>query len=75
MNLTGMLRYLPARNEVQHAYSDHTKVHQVFGTQPNTTLHEGLKKMIDWAKVAGPRKSTRFENIEITKNLPSIWTE
>src|SRR4051812_5673468 len=41
------LRYLPARNEVLHAYADHSKTAQVFGSQPSTSLREGLARM--WA--------------------------
>jgi len=35
------IRYLPARNEVQHAYSDHAKARRLFGT--NGASH--LKKV------------------------------
>jgi UDP-glucose 4-epimerase len=62
-----------ARNEVQIAYSDHSKVKSVFRDVPNTELSTGLKRMIDWVKIVGSRESGIFENIEITKNLPPIW--
>jgi UDP-glucose 4-epimerase len=62
-----------ARNEVQIAYSDHSKVKSVFRDVPNTDLPTGLKRMIDWVKIVGSRESGVFENIEITKNLPPIW--
>ncbi len=65
--------HLPARNEVQHAFSSHEKLAQVFGNQPQTSLHEGVQKMADWAKIVGARKSSTFENIEITRNLPPSW--
>ena len=67
MGITGELRYLEARNEVVHAHSDHSKIKRVFGIKDSdfTTLPVGLKKMADWAKVVGARKSGVFENIEI----------
>ena len=75
MEIKEELRYLPARNEVLHAYSDHSKAKALFGDTASTTLLDGLKKMTGWAKNAGIRKSTKFENIEITEKLPSFWLE
>jgi UDP-glucose 4-epimerase len=69
------LRFLPARNEVLHAYSDHSKTALVFGDQPSTALEEGLSRMWAWAQLQGPRKSKKFDNIEIDRNLPLIWRE
>jgi UDP-glucose 4-epimerase len=69
------LRYLPARNEVLHAYADHSKTARVFGPQPNTSLREGLARMWAWAQSQGPRKSQKFGHIEIDKNLPAFWRE
>ena len=65
--------HLPARNEVLHAYSDHSKVRRVFGCRTPTSLEDGLRRMAAWAKVVGVRRSKRFEAIEILKNLPSSW--
>lgn len=65
---------LPARSEVKHAYSDHTKVHQYFGEQQYVPLEEGVKRMVIWAKKKGVQRSKVFKNIEIYKNLPSAWT-
>jgi UDP-glucose 4-epimerase len=75
MDIKGELRYLPSRNEVMHAYSDHSKSKAIFGDSANTTLLDGLKKMKDWAKKTGIKKSSRFENIEIFDKLPSFWLE
>lgn len=65
--------HLPARNEVQHAYSDHSKARRVFGYEAHTSLDIGLSRMAAWAKSVGPRHSRRFTAIEIPKNLPTIW--
>lgn len=75
IGIEGELRYLPARNEVLHAHSDHSKIKKVLQTASSTGLDEGLKKMAEWAKKAGIRKSPKFENIEITEKLPAIWLE
>jgi UDP-glucose 4-epimerase len=75
MGLSGELRYLPARNEVMHAYSDHSKAKRIFGEGHQTTLLEGLQKMEGWAKKTGIKKSAKFENIEILEKLPSFWLE
>lgn len=77
LNKEQPIRYLPARNEVLHAYSDHTKAKQVFGINDEDfiDLETGVSKMADWALVTGPRKTPRFTNIEIFEKLPAVWTE
>jgi len=67
------IKHLPARNEVVDAWSDHSKVQRVFGKQPETPLSEGLRRMAEWVRQNGPRKSKPFEGIEIEKNLPQSW--
>jgi UDP-glucose 4-epimerase len=67
------IKHLPARNEVVDAWSDHSKVQRVFGKQPETPLSEGLRRMAQWVRQTGPRKSKPFEGIEIEKNLPQSW--
>ncbi|MFN8278610.1 MAG: NAD-dependent epimerase/dehydratase family protein [Chitinophagales bacterium] len=75
MNMRSELRYLEARNEVVHAYSDHSKARRVFGTGTSTTLRDGLNKMSGWALKTGIKKSSKFENIEILEKLPKFWLE
>jgi UDP-glucose 4-epimerase len=67
------VKHFPARNEVLHAYSDHTKTKEFFNYQAKTGLDEGIQKMAEWAKNAGSRESKEFGNIEIRKNLPRAW--
>ena len=62
-----------ARNEVKHAFSDHAKVREVFGTRAATPLEEGVRRMCEWARRHGPRATTPFAGIEIEKNLPPSW--
>jgi len=67
------VRHLEARKEVVHAYSAHDKVREVFGLGEPVTLEDGLARMAAWARAAGPRASSRFEAIEVLKNLPPSW--
>jgi UDP-glucose 4-epimerase len=67
------INYLSARNEVLHAYSDHTKAHRVFGDPTGIDLQEGIARMAAWAKRVGARQGQEFENIEITEKLPDGW--
>lgn len=71
------LRFLPPRNEVVDAYSDHSKARNIFNINKSsfTTLEEGISRMATWAKEVGARKSPKFKNIEITHKLPGIWLE
>ena len=67
------INYLSARNEVLHAYSDHTKAQQVFGDPSGIDLKEGIHRMAEWARRVGARQSQEFGNIEITEKLPDGW--
>lgn len=65
--------YLPARNEVLHAFSSHAKVARVFGAQAHVSLRDGIARMAEWAKRRGPTSPVVFRNIELRKNLPPSW--
>jgi UDP-glucose 4-epimerase len=65
--------YVPARHEVEHAYSSHEKVRRVFGERPMTPLGEGLARMAAWVRQHGARESRAFECIEVMKNFPTAW--
>ncbi|MFL5742815.1 MAG: NAD-dependent epimerase/dehydratase family protein [Flavisolibacter sp.] len=67
------IKYLNARNEVLHAYSDHGKAHKIFGKGSGVDLKEGIRRMAAWAKKVGARQSQEFDNIEITEKLPDGW--
>ena len=67
------IKHLNARNEVMHAYSDHTKAHKVFGDPTGIDLQEGIRRMAEWARRVGARQSQEFDNIEITEKLPDGW--
>lgn len=73
MQSTTQIRYLEQREEVLHAYSDHTAFKTLFTPKSETSLTEGLSKTATWVQQHGARESSAFENIEITKNLPKSW--
>jgi len=65
--------HLPARNEVVNAYSSHDKIRKVFGDRDLVSLDGGLSRMAEWVRQHGARSSSKFENIEVTKNFPKAW--
>lgn len=67
------VNHLPARLEVQHAYSSHEKIRQRLGYKGDTPLAEGVRRMTEWARKQGPQEARIFSNIEITRNLPPSW--
>ena len=75
MEVEPKVTYLPPRNEVLHAFSDHTKVEKIFSRRAQVPLQEGIAQMATWAKRVGARKSKEFADIEIEKNLPAIWKD
>lgn len=77
MNLKQDISYQPARNEVLHAYSDHTKAKKVFGLDEKNfiSLKDGVTKMAAWVETVGSRSSGYFGEIEIEEKLPPIWKQ
>jgi len=68
-------QYLPARSEVKHAYSTHSKAERVFGSRPRHSLEEGIGRMAEWVKKVGVRQSKSFGELDITRNLPPSWRD
>lgn len=67
------IQYLPARNEIVHAYADHSKAARLFSINGKVPLEDGISRMAQWAQTVGVRSGKRFENIEITKKIPQNW--
>jgi UDP-glucose 4-epimerase len=65
--------HLPARNEVVHAFSDHTRVRNTFRPPPPIDLRTGIRRMAEWVKGRGPATPVRFSDIEIREKLPAGW--
>ncbi len=73
LGLPPRISNLEPRHEVRHAVADHAKLARVFSYQPRWELREGLRRMAEWAKAAGPREQPVFEKLELESNLPQIW--
>ncbi len=70
------VEHLPARNEVVHAFSDHSKVREVFDPPEPVALGEGIDRMARWVKETGAREPIRFRGeIEVDRNLPPAWRD
>lgn len=67
------IRHLEARNEVVHAFADHSKVRSVFEPPDPLPLREGIRRMATWVRAHGPAEPTVFGDLETTKNLPPSW--
>ena len=67
------LEHLPARKEVVHAFSDHSKARRIFGTTKPVTLREGIGRMAEWVLSKGSATPIWFDDIEIDKKLPPSW--
>ena len=70
-----VINHLPARREVQNAFSSHAKVQRIFGQGKLTSLEEGLGRMTEWVRKHGARHSQKFQNIEVHKNFPVAWLD
>jgi UDP-glucose 4-epimerase len=73
MGSSAGVTHLAARNEVRHAYSDHSKAKATFGETNQISLREGLERMAAWAKTVGPQRPSVFGAIEIQRGLPPLW--
>ncbi len=67
------ITHLPARNEVVHAFSDHSRVRAVFSPPPPIPLETGIRLMADWVRARGPATPVHFSDIEIREKLPKGW--
>lgn len=73
MGKEGAVNHLEARNEVAFAFSDHSKAKRIFADVQETSLAEGLQRMVPWALATGARESSTFGKIEIERGLPPSW--
>jgi len=72
-NQKAHINFLPPRNEVKHAYASHEKATRLLGATSSVSLKDGIERMAQWARTVGARQSARFEDIELTKNMPLSW--
>jgi UDP-glucose 4-epimerase len=70
------VEHLPARREVVHAFSDHSKLRRVFGEGDPIGLPEGIRRMASWAREQGPQQPTAPPaEVEVALNLPPSWAK
>lgn len=67
------IRHEPIRNEVAHAWADHSRMTEAFGAITETSLDEGLRLTWEWAQTIGPVTTLPFGEIELDQGLPAIW--
>ena len=68
-------KYLPDRpKEVKNAFCTNEKAIKFLNYKTKTSLDEGLKLMIDWAKKLGPQKFKYLKKLEIENEfVPKTW--
>lgn len=67
------IKHLDARNEVVHAFADHSKARTVFGNQATVPIATGIDRMVRWALEQSRDLPKEFYNLEVEKNLPESW--
>lgn len=70
-------QYLPPRPlEVPDAWCTVDKAEKLLGYKTTVTLEEGIKKMLEWAKTAGPIPFKYLDNLElISDDTPITWKD
>lgn len=69
--------YMPGRpTEVKQATCDSTKAREMLNYQTTTSLIDGIRKTIEYIKLAGPKEFQYSFNIEINNDLtPITWSQ
>jgi UDP-glucose 4-epimerase len=68
------VEHLPARNEVAHAFSDHSKIRAALALGEPIDLRTGIGRMAEWVRAHGPRDPVEFRGeIELPRNMPPSW--
>lgn len=62
--------------EVKHAYCTADKAEQLLGYKTTTTLEEGIRSMVEWAKQQGPKEFKYLDELELTgEKIPETWKD
>ena len=70
------VEHRPARNEVVHAFSDHSKVREALDLGDPIDVTDGIARMAAWVRRHGSRDPVRFQGeIEVARNLPPSWVD
>ncbi|MEI6296932.1 MAG: NAD-dependent epimerase/dehydratase family protein [bacterium] len=69
--------HLPGRpQEVKYAYSNHDLALKLMGFKPETSLRDGLREMIKWAKEIGPQEFVYLKELDLENDLvPKTWKD
>ncbi len=67
--------FVPIRpKEVLHAYSDHKVARRLIAFKPQTSLRDGIRAMIAWARTVGPQKFVYLDSLELNhSDAPKLW--
>lgn len=65
--------FLPHRDEVVYAYSDHLKAKRIFRIKKTIAIYDGIANMAAWAKKRGPQKPKKLYTVEVADKLPEFW--
>ena len=70
-----MPKYLPARpQEVKFAYCTHESLRKLMGYRAKTSLADGIKKKVTWAKSVGPQEFQYLDSLDLSNHLtPKTW--
>lgn len=69
-------KYLPERpQEVRDAYCTNNIAQKLLGYKTTLSLEEGVRRMVEWAKILGPQKFDYLkEGLELeTEDVPATW--
>jgi UDP-glucose 4-epimerase len=67
------INYLEQRNEVDHAYADHSEIKKYLPVPEPTPLKLGIDKMATLVKNEIIPPATHYKGIEIDRNMPPSW--
>lgn len=69
--------YIPDRpREVKDAFCSSAKAKRLLGFSDNTNLSDGIRTMINWAKLAGYRKPKYLDSLELDEGkAPKTWSK
>jgi UDP-glucose 4-epimerase len=70
-------KHVPPRPlEVKEAWCTVDKAEKLLDYKTTVSLEEGIKKMIEWARIKGPQQFKYSENYELDSDkIPSTWKE
>lgn len=70
-------QHLPARpQEVKYAYSDHSKAREMIGFVPKTSIREGVRQMLGWARDIGHQPFVYLDDLDLThETTPKTWQD